>query len=118
MLSPEVGQYMVIAAIAMAIFFVVALFAIIIYWMRQIRTRRSNRNKKANDDMEVNGHKQSEKEGIDNEIRSDNEGSEDYEDIMASAISSGINLIVYSCMPKSRPFKVLLCQSKQPESEP
>lgn len=120
MLSPEVGQYMVIGAIAMAIFFVVALFAIIVYWMRRIIKRRSDKNKRANVEMdvEVNGHKQSENEGSDNEISLENEGTEDYEDIMASAISSGINLIVYSCMPESKPFKVLLCQSKQLESEP
>ena len=119
MLSSEAGRNFVIAGFAMAIFFVIALFAIIVYWIRRIRKRKNNRNKKDHDEMnvEVNCHKESMKESNDNEISPYKEVTESYENFMATALSSGINLIVYSCMPKSKSFKLLLAESKHSGSE-
>ena len=119
MLSSKDGQYFVIAGFAMAIFFVIALFAIIVYWIKRIRKTKSNKNMKDHDEMDVEviGHIESVKQSSDNEIIPDKEETEDYEDMLATALLSGINLIVYSCMPKSKTFKLLLAESKQSGSE-
>lgn len=116
MLSPKEGQYFLIAAFVIAILFVIAIFAIIGYWVRRIRKNRSKKNIENHDD-EI-GDKESTKEQRVDEVSSENEDTEISEDIMTMAMIKGIRLIVYSCMPKLRPFKVLLAQSWQPGTDP
>lgn len=116
MLSPKEGQYLVIAAIAIAILFVIAFFAIIVYWIRRIQKKRSKTN--IEDHGEVTGEKEPKKKQSVVAISSENEETDNYEDIMTTALTEGIKLIVYSCIPKTKPFRILLATSWQPGTEP
>ena len=104
MLSSEAGRNFVIAGFAMAIFFVIALFAIIVYWIRRIQKKRSKTN--IEDHGEVTGEKEPKKKQSVVAISSENEETDNYEDIMTTALTEGIKLIVYSCIPKTKPFRI------------